>query len=236
MAESNESPDALADALMELLASDGEPAPQGGEGSPSKEGEQPAEVAQPQGEVATPTPAVDDFDSRYAARRQQEVAEEQRTTRLTELEKLIEEGDDAEVGKLFRQEYSQLKTQSTVSQAATKAYADQVFEKTLDADFITSLSDAEALELHQYVQNLDVPKFISRVVEIKGASASQTDLDALVDAKVQEKLQAAQNAERGKQVRSPSPTSVPAANGDAVPANASNDDLWAAAITELAGV
>jgi hypothetical protein len=229
------SPDAFADALMDLLGE-----PEGGESVPSQEGqaqETPSadpEPPAPQDEQPTPEPQADDFETRYAARRQAEATDQERVARLAELEKLIEEGEDAEVGKRFRQEYSQLKNQSVVTQQVAKQTADSIFEKSLDQEFIDGLSDQEAIELHGLVQKLDVPKFLQRVIEIKGAKASTTDIDALVEQKVQEKLQAAQNAQRGQQVKAPSPSAVPAAQDAKVPTGATNDDLWAAAFSDLA--
>lgn len=230
MSETTTSPDTLADALMELI--DQAESKPGGESAPSQEGQQsegeqpPAQATQ---EPETPIPPVDDFETRYSARRQQEAAEEQRTSNATALMKLLEEGDPEEVGKLVQEQFTQLK----VTTAAEQGIANRIFDQAIDPEFVKGLTDEEAVELHGYTQKFEVPKFIQRVTEIKARSMQATDIDTLVERKVQEQLQAAQNAQRGNQLRQPSPTSVPPASST-LPVNQSSDDLWAAGLEEIA--
>lgn len=230
------SPDALTEALMQAIAQEQEGSPpEGGEetlaAAPTPEPEQPESArdnAPPSTEL---DPAV--LETWYSRRREEERSQEQVAARVAELEKLIEEGDEAELGRRFRQEYAEAKAKAQYSQETTTTLAQQWINSALDKEFIDSLTDEQAVELHQLATDLKVPQFLHRVIEIKGSKAETENLDDIIERKVQERLQAAQNAQRGQQVRTASATSIPTATGGETP-RSSNDDLWAAAMSEMA--
>lgn len=240
--ETFQSPDALTDALMELIAS-GES--KGGEGDSSKEeqetkaeDETKAEESQStQDEKPNPqTSQADDFETRYAARRQQEKDAELSTSRMAELKKFIEEGDDAEVGKKFKEEFVDLQHRSVAAQEAAKNNAAILIQRALNVlgeEAIKALPDDVANELVGYADRGEVDKFLDKVVSLKVGGAQATDNEAEIERRVAEKLQAHTNAERGTKLSQPSATAVPNAQ-EGKPVASSNDDLWGAALTELA--
>lgn len=232
MAENNEDPidlDALADELFGDHSSDAE----------AGEKETPAENL---GESASPaTQVVPTLDPNLVnqlvnQRLMEFAAEQERGARLSNIQKLLTEGDDEEAGKYIKAEYARAQLRSQYGDAAISDYSATILDQLLPDDYVAQLpvEDRQTLAVMAEQSRTDA-EYFTRVSEWKhGKSTSQRDEEEF-NKRVAEAVKAQNNQTKGQQLRSNSASNAPASKSGGSDSYDS-DSIWNAAFEELASI
>ena len=160
--------------------------------------------------------------------------------RLAEIQKLLEEGDDesmAKVGKLVKVASEEAQRQEKYGSAAKEQVAEELLPMILPDTFVASLSNEEKA-------TIDPDKFTSEtewlnaVFTLRAAKASAGRTEEEIEAIVNERIAAKENAARTEQMRKGSPSAIPGASGDTeagfgLQGEAKLDAIWSEAVAEM---
>lgn len=229
----------LDDALIESLFADGHgetPAPIP---APAVEGE--ANPSEPSQEVPPPEPANSPYlqfhtqaeaDAWFTNRIGELTSEQEQQKERDDLTRLLREGDDAEIGKRVKEAVQREEARTAVSTTERAAYQTELIKEAISNLDVAGLSAEEkaAIEPSKFSS---VNDFLYAVADLKSSKANRETRQQEIDRLATEKAETILARQRGNQVRSTSPSSVPAGN-DSLPATTNSpDQLWDAVMEDM---
>jgi hypothetical protein len=172
------------------------------------------------------------FTNRITALASEAEVQQASEARAAEINRLLAEGNDEELGKLVREAAVQERTRSAVGTEVLAGYQESLINEALPNDFVSSLS-AEETERLDPDRFQDVTSYLLEVQAVKAERSFNGSLEQEIDRRATEKFEAMKTRESAGRIRSASPSAVPGVN-DALPdAIGSPDGLWAQAMEEV---
>lgn len=190
----------------------------------------PADASLPDAPAASDSPAPIDWttpearavlDQWYTDRKAAETRQDSETASLQEIAKLVQEGKHQELGEIVAKELVSASQREVVGKEVLTNFLSQTYQKIFADPVFQSLTDAEKIEIDpkRFPSDVEYIDFLRQFTARKsGAQAT----DEVIEAKVQERLKAAANENRGRKMTTSSPTGLPPNAPGAQPADDSN--------------
>lgn len=244
--------DALANTLLESLTEedeeeeDSEESEEGGEEEEESDrpSESPRDEVEAQQDTSPPSvsgdaaklfsdPALQEQLQQWY--RQQKAAEERQAEaqrQLEEIDKLIEEGNYAELGERVAKEWQEHKQKQTAGEEVLKAFLYQTYNQIFQDPIFQSLTDSDKAAIDPAKYGSDA-EYIKALMDFKAEKLARAKLEQEVEKRVKERLEAMKNQAAADRVKSSSPSGIPSAKASAGDENKTGADLIREGFLEL---